>query len=156
MAVKDEEATSNHTRYEIRYSYQGDMGKLLIPVAAPGNYGSQQPAEIVQCSAPYGFLVVFWSATRNRELPVCPHPDLGDANFVFKNWRIEPHTRKLDVNGHTYIYTIEGWYSYLMVRPFFPGEDYFPIGDPPYDDGHGAEKFLAPLQFETGILKPDS
>lgn len=148
-----ENVRAPYGQYDLLISYEGRTGVLGIPVAGPAAApgGIRTPMDIVQVSAPWTRKIVSWTARRDCDWPLIPHPVSSDPNLVLDTWSFTPRPPHVLPDGSNRRYQVDGVYAYYMLVPLLPG-DAVPTAAPPYATPTLDVNLLPSGQFVQGII----
>jgi hypothetical protein len=139
----------------IQTSYLGFGGLAQMPLAGDeSNLGDS--CAIVKTSRAYGQKVVAWRIRKTGGMPKLPHPDTGNPNEVFNDFKLSPFVPGIMADGITPCIQAEGVYFYLLKKPPWPGVDNFAMGTMPIGGIPGQLCMLTPADFDRSILAGDN
>jgi hypothetical protein len=130
--------------FDIRYELvTGDT--VMRPMGPDG-----LPGERVKLSSGAWSATIQWSYERANDWPECPHPDIGDPNYVLIYASITPAKPQEGIGAHR-AFRVSGIYIYQLLKPladFGP----FPTATSPESKAQIGDNTLPTLSFVRGAL----
>jgi hypothetical protein len=138
-----DQVVSPYTTWKIVTRYSNRSGIIQVPVANVDGTA----AELVKVSANRMVQLVTWTATRQGAMPYLVGPVTNDPNRTLSDWDLIPHSTDLMSDGTTHVYTVEGWYLYLLTQPITIQSGQFFMGGSPVDLTTASMNVIGPAQF---------
>jgi hypothetical protein len=108
------------------------------------------PGERVKLQSEGWTCTIQWSQERANDWPDCPHPDIGDPNYVLIYAKITP-AKPLEGIGRQRAFRVSGLYIYHLLKPLTDIGP-FPTAASPESKADINENTMPALSFKRGML----
>lgn len=171
--VATEKEPYPYTHYKMSKEFHVIANTLMMPTTAPppgsnsGSSGSQGsgsgqdspswswPSSIINLGSPTGVLKVEFMAECVGAPPLLPSITSTDPNLVLSNYRLVSEAPEVWVDGSTALYTVYGYYEYLM-RSVPQKSDSLAMGVLPWTTISFTDSLIKPDSFAQGVFDDPS
>lgn len=138
-----------YNHYEIVTRTQFKTGLKGAPKALPRGTGK---TAIWRAHAGFSVLTVTWLAERLGAMPVLPHYDFNDPEYVLEGGEVIPESPVPMLQGDAYCYRVRGYYIYWMQN-WDIASFYWPVATTRAVKTPAMEFCFGLSQFDNQLLK---